>query len=289
LLKLRISRGKRDTAGDLAVQTDLEGILARARQWNVEDQHRTGLDIYDTRGRLAKLHGTLSPEKLGAGLIHEADPDGVNPDLGSAAPNPKHEVSTGVDRRKIREPDMLKHAEHTEFSLLVDESVVGDDREIEVQRSVDSDGRDHVVLFDLVHYVHAFRDLAEDRMHPIEVRLGRMTDEELAAAGVFPGMRHRKSAGHVLVGVEVGLALDLVPGSTGPHPRIARLLRERVPSLNHEVGNNAVESRAVIEFTVRQLLEVIDRPGHLGIEEICGDGALAGFDFRALGHVSILR
>jgi hypothetical protein len=113
-----------------------------------------------------------------------------------------------------------------------------------------------------------------------------MTDEELAAAGVLAGMGHGEGPGDVLVGVEVSLTLDLVPRSTRPHPRIARLLRERVAPLNHEVWDNAVESGAVVEFTIGQLLEVGDRAGYLGIKEIGFDGALAGFDSRAFAHDS---
>ena len=76
-----------------------------------------------------------------------------------------------VDGGKVREPDVLKHAEHAELALLVDQGVVGDDSEVEVQGSADSDRRDHVVLFDLVHHIHAFGDLPEDGVHLVEMRL----------------------------------------------------------------------------------------------------------------------
>jgi hypothetical protein len=85
---------------------------------------------------------------------------------------------------------MLKHAEHAELALLIDQGVVGDNREIKMQGSGDSDGGDHVVLLDLIHHIHAFRNLAEHRMHPIQMRLRRMGDEELAPAGILAGMRH---------------------------------------------------------------------------------------------------
>ena len=66
---------------------------------------------------------------------------------------------------------MLKHAEHAELALLVNQGVVGDDSEVEVQGSADSDRRDDVVLFDLVHHIHAFGDLAEDGVYLVEMRL----------------------------------------------------------------------------------------------------------------------
>ena len=79
------------------------------------------------------------------------------------------------------------------------------------------------------------RHLAEDGVHLVEVRLGRVGDEELAAAGVLAGVGHGQGAGRVLVGVEMGLALDLVPGPAGADPRVVRLLGERIAALDHEV------------------------------------------------------
>ena len=105
---------------------------------------------------------------------------------------------------------MLEHAQHAELALLVDQGVVGDEREIEVQAQ--ETRMELITSFCLILFTTSMpsRHLAEDGVHPIEVRLGRVADEELAAAGILAGMGHRQGAGHVLVGVEVGLALDLV-------------------------------------------------------------------------------
>ncbi len=119
---------------------------------------------------------------------------------------------------------MLEHAEHAQLALLIDQGVVGDDSEVEVQGSVDSDGRDDVVLFDLVDYIHAFGDLPEDGVHLIEMGLRCVGDEELASAGVLAGVRHAQGAGGVFVRIEVRLTLDLVARAAGADPRIARLL-----------------------------------------------------------------
>jgi hypothetical protein len=59
----------------------------------------------------------------------------VHPDLGAPPAYPEHEVGPGIDGRKIGEPDVLKHAQHAELALLVDQGIIGDDREIEVQLS----------------------------------------------------------------------------------------------------------------------------------------------------------
>jgi len=57
----------------------------------------------------------------------------MDPDLGAAAPNPEHQMGAGADRREFGEPDVLEDAQDAELSLLVDQGVVGGQREIEVQ------------------------------------------------------------------------------------------------------------------------------------------------------------
>ena len=169
--RLRIPGRECHTAGALPIEADLERVLARAGKGNVEYQHRSGFYIHDPCRWLAKLDRAFTPEQLSTGVVHELDANGVCADFRTTASHPKHQVSARVDRWKVREPDMLKHAEHAELTLLIDQGVVGDDSEVEVQGSVDSDGRDDVVLFDLVHHIHAFGDLPEDGVHLVEMRL----------------------------------------------------------------------------------------------------------------------
>src|SRR5690606_11627785 len=71
------------------------------------------------------------------------------------------------------------------------------------------DAVDHVPLPDLHHHVEPFGDLAEDGVHPVEMRLRGMGDEELATTGVLAGVGHRERAGLVLVRIAGGFALDL--------------------------------------------------------------------------------
>jgi hypothetical protein len=125
--------------GLLAVEADLERVLSGARQGHIEDQHGTGLHVNYSGRWLAELHRALTAEQLGSRLVDEANPDGMNTNLGSPPPNSEHQVSPGIYRRKIREPDVLKHAEHAELALLVNQGVVRDDCEVEVQSSGDSD------------------------------------------------------------------------------------------------------------------------------------------------------
>ena len=171
LLLLGIPGRERDPAGKLPVETDLERVLPGTGEGNVEDQHRAGLDVDHSGGRLAELYRALTTEELVVAVINKPDADGVGADLGAPAPDPEHEVGPGVDRREVREPYVLKHAEHAELALLIDEGVIGDHGEIEVQGSGNSNGRNDVVLLDLVHHIHALDNLPEDGVHSIEVRL----------------------------------------------------------------------------------------------------------------------
>jgi hypothetical protein len=132
---LGISRGQRHPVGDLPVQADLECVLAWSGQGNVEHQNGAGFDIHHSGGRLAELHRAFSSEQFVPALIHKPDPNGMDPDLGSAPAHPQHQVSTGIHGRKVGEPDVLEHAQHAELALLVDQGVIGDDSEVEMQLS----------------------------------------------------------------------------------------------------------------------------------------------------------
>src|SRR5690242_333652 len=149
---------------------------------------------------------------------------------------------------------------------------------------------DLVVLLDLVDHVHALRDLAEHRMHAGQMPLRCVTDEELRAAGILSGMRHGQRAGHVLVLVETGFALDGVPGPAGPDASLARL-GVGIAALNHEIRNHAVERGPVIESFLRQFFEVGDGAGHFVGEELELDDSLDGIDHGLGGchHCSSAR
>jgi hypothetical protein len=135
LLLLRVPRRERYPAGQLAVQADLEGILAGTGKGNIEHQYCTGLDVDHTGRRLPELDRSLAAQELTTGFVDEADSDGVHPDFGSAAPDPQYQMRSGVYCRKVRKPYVLEHAQHTQLALLVNEGIVGHDRKIEMQLS----------------------------------------------------------------------------------------------------------------------------------------------------------
>jgi hypothetical protein len=136
---LRIPGRERHPVGDLTVQTDLEGILSRTGEGNIEDQHGTSLHVYHPGGWLTELHGAFATEELAPTLVHETNADGVDSDLRTPAPHSQDQMSSGIHGWEIREPDMLEHPQHAELALLIDQGIIGDDGEIEVQGSGDSD------------------------------------------------------------------------------------------------------------------------------------------------------
>src|SRR5690606_21886908 len=135
----------------------------------------------------------------------------------------------------------------------------------------------HIALLDRQHHIHPLGHLAEDGVDPVEMRLRRVGDEELAAAGVLAGVRHRQRARVVLVRVARSLALDLPAGTAGANPRVAGILGERIATLDHEVTDHAMETGAIVELAVGELLEIGDRVRGGIVIQLGGDGA-------ALGH-----
>ena len=99
-------------------------------------------------------------------------------------------------------------------------------------------------------------------------------DEELAAVGVRPRVRHREGAPDDAV--LVLLVLELVAGAAGAVPA-------RAAALDHEVGDDTVERDAVVEALTCELREVLDRLGGVVVEELDRDGALCSVD-RGVSH-----
>ena len=109
---------------------------------------------------------------------------------------------------------------------------------------------DDIPLLNPIHDVQARDDAAEYRVAPIEVRLRRVGDEELAAAGVGPVERHPDSA------TKVRQLVDLVANREA-RPSLA--VSSRVASLNHEVGDDAMNRQPVEEALTREAYESVGR------------------------------
>jgi hypothetical protein len=115
------------------VEADLEPVVAGTGQWQVEHQHRPGLDIGHARRRFPELDGALAFDQRGSLFVDETDPHRVLTDLGPPAAHPEHQMGAWMDRRKCRHPDVLKQPQDRQLALLVDEGVVGEDGEVEDQ------------------------------------------------------------------------------------------------------------------------------------------------------------
>src|SRR5438094_146998 len=96
-------------------------------------------------------------------------------------------------------------------------------------------------LGDGLDHVHPLRDLPEDGVLPVQPRRGRHRDEELRPIGVRPRVGHGQQAGAVeRWAARRTLVLELVAGASP-----ARALR--IAALDHEVGDDPVEDRAVVQ------------------------------------------
>src|SRR5271157_1406874 len=153
------------------------------------------------------------------------------------------------------------------------------------------DGRFGLVLSsarnerDFVRDLLSLNDFAEDGVVAGEPWRGSHGDKELAAIGSGSGVGHGQLAGLVkLVRRALGLVLEAVTGSAHAGAR-------RVATLNHEVGNDAMEDGAIEELVggllvgrgmgpllgaLGQLDKVLDGDGRVGLEEADGDLAFGG-------------
>src|SRR5215813_9909134 len=126
---------------------------------------------------------------------------------------------------------------------------------------------DHVAARDAIDDLHSDDDLPEDSVTAVQMRLRRVRDEKLAAAGVLARESHSDRAANVRPGVD--LAADLITGA-------AFAVAARVASLNDEIRHDAVKSEAVEETLARERDEAVHRDRRVLREEFDPDPALGG-------------
>src|SRR6185312_1993741 len=116
-------------------------------------------------------------------------------------------------------------------------------------------------LGDAVHNVLTLDDLAEDGVIAGEPVGCRNSNEELAAVSIGAGVGHGEFAGFVeFVRRALGFVRKLIAGTAGASA-------QRISSLDHEIGNHAMEDSVVVEW-------------HVGLLSAAGVGPLA----RAFGE-----
>jgi hypothetical protein len=120
------------------VHGDFEAILPRLRERHVEHQHRRSLDLRHAGGRLGEVHRAGAAQQLRIVVVHQFDLDLVLPDFRAFALQTEHQVEARMHRRELRHPNVLKDAEHRHLARLIDQRVVGDDREIEMHYFFDT-------------------------------------------------------------------------------------------------------------------------------------------------------
>ena len=101
----------------------------------------------------------------------------------------------------------------------------------------------HIPRHEPIDDVHPVHHVAEHRVARVEVRLRRVRDEELAAAGVLPVERHADGA------AQIRPLVDLVANRVA---RPALAVAARIAVLHDEVGHDAVDRDAVEEALPRQ-------------------------------------
>lgn len=98
------------------------------------------------------------------------------------------------------------------------------------------------VRLDLLHYIHALNDGAEDDVTVVQPRCLHGGDEELRSVGVGAGVGHRHDAGSgVLQGEVLVLEFVAVDGLA-----TSAVVVGEVSALAHEVGDDAVECGALV-------------------------------------------
>jgi hypothetical protein len=106
-------------------------------------------------------------------------------------------------------------------------------------------------------------------------------DEELAAVRIGAGVGHRERTADDRELERALLVRELVTGAAGA-------VAAGAACLDHEVVDDAVEHEAVVEAFAGELLEVLDRPRRVVVEEHDPDGSFARMKDR-LAHPSLLK
>src|SRR5271166_4616638 len=94
---------------------------------------------------------------------------------------------------------------------------------------------------DQVDHIGTLDDLTEDGVLAVQPGGRHDRDEELRAVGAGPGVRHGQHVWPVEREVRVDFIGELVAGA-------ATARSERVPALDHEVGDDPVEHRPVVQL-----------------------------------------
>ena len=88
-------------------------------------------------------------------------------------------------------------------------------------------------------YIHAFGDLAENRVHAIKVGSRGERNKELAAVRARSGVRHRQNSSGIVAQIRIELVAEAIPRPAGTGTL-------GVATLHHESGDYPVERKPII-------------------------------------------
>lgn len=127
------------------------------------------------------------------------------------------------------------------------------------------DAFDKVALLDGVDNIEAVDDAAETGVDAIEMLgIGAVVaDEELAAAGVLASMSHGQDATVVVLLRCIGLAFDAIARAASANAWVAHIDTERAAALDDEIGDDAVEMKAIVEAILGEFDKVSHSVGYL--------------------------
>src|SRR6266404_2251388 len=127
-------------------------------------------------------------------------------------------------------------------------------------------GNDLVALLYRVHNVLTFQHFPENCMLAVQPVGDHMSNEKLAAVGVWPGVGHGKRSGLMLVWIALAFVFEAIA-------RAAAAGSGGVAALNHEIRNHTVKGSPVVKFVARQEHEIVDCLGCVLREELANDFA----------------
>src|SRR6266436_494388 len=107
----------------------------------------------------------------------------------------------------------------------------------------------HVAARNVIDCLHSRNNIAENSVTAVKMRLRRMRDEPLRAAGIFSRERHANRA--AFVRHLVYLATNLIAGA-------AIAITARIAILHNEVRDDTMHCDAVEIIALRELNEIVD-------------------------------
>lgn len=141
----------------------------------------------------------------------------------------------------------------------------------------------HVHLFNIIQDIVPLDDLAKNSVLSIQVGSGGEGDEELAPVGIGTLVRHAHDTSRIVSQRRTYLIFEELGGGIIDGRRGLRLgIRGGAASLDHEVGDQAVEGTAIVEGRGAEGEEVLGCLGDRLAEDLNLDVAFGSVQLRVV-------